>query len=49
MAHAMLGRMYQDIDESDLSAESTSRAWQLRDRASDQEKFLYQCLVRHAG
>src|SRR5207245_4950946 len=33
-------RMYADIDESDLSAESTTRAWQLRDRASDQEKFV---------
>src|SRR5207247_267367 len=40
MAHASLGRMYADIDESDLSAESTTRAWQLRDRASDREKFF---------
>jgi tetratricopeptide (TPR) repeat protein len=39
MAHAWLGRMYSDIDESDLSAESTGRAWQLRDRASDRERF----------
>jgi tetratricopeptide (TPR) repeat protein len=39
MAHAWVGRMYGDIDESDLSAESTGRAWQLRDRASDREKF----------
>ncbi len=49
MAHASLGRMYADIDESDLSAESTRRAWQLRDRASDRERFFitasYEMLV----
>ena len=49
MAHAALGRMYADLDESDLSAESTTRAWQLRDRTSDREKFFitagYQTLV----
>ena len=49
MAHAALGRMYADLDESDLSAESTTRAWQLRDHASDWEKFFitagYQTLV----
>jgi Tfp pilus assembly protein PilF len=39
-AHAALGRMYADLDESELSAESTRRAWQLRDRASDREKFF---------
>jgi DNA-binding winged helix-turn-helix (wHTH) protein/predicted Zn-dependent protease len=49
MAHAALGRMYADLDESDLSAEITTRAWQLRDHASDREKFFitagYQTLV----
>ena len=49
MAHASLGRIYADLDESDLSAESTGRAWQLRDHASDREKFFitagYQTLV----
>jgi len=40
MAHASLGRIYADLEESDLSAESTSRAWQLRDRASDPERFF---------
>ena len=49
MAHAALGRMYADLDESDRAAESTSRAWQLRDRASDPEKFFitanYETLV----
>jgi eukaryotic-like serine/threonine-protein kinase len=40
VAHAWLGRMYADLDESDLAAESTRRAWQLRDRVSDPERFL---------
>jgi eukaryotic-like serine/threonine-protein kinase len=39
-AYAALGRMYGDIGESILSAQNTSRAYQLRDRASDQEKFF---------
>jgi tetratricopeptide (TPR) repeat protein len=40
MAHAFLGRAYSDIGESVLSAESTGKAWQLRDRTSDPEKFF---------
>jgi len=39
VAHAWLGRIYADLDESDLAAESTTRAWQLRDRTSDRERF----------
>jgi DNA-binding winged helix-turn-helix (wHTH) protein/TolA-binding protein len=39
MAHVFLGRMYADLDASNLSAQSVSRAWQLRDRASDAERF----------
>jgi len=39
-AYATLGRMYGDIGESGLSAANTSKAYQLRDRASDQEKFF---------
>jgi eukaryotic-like serine/threonine-protein kinase len=39
-AYAALGRMYGDIGESALSEENTSRAYQLRDRASDQERFF---------
>src|SRR5208337_3563293 len=39
-AYAALGRMYGDIGESILSAKNTSKAYQLRDRASDQEKFF---------
>jgi eukaryotic-like serine/threonine-protein kinase len=40
LAQTTLGREYADLDESDLSAESATRAWQLRERASDREKFL---------
>ena len=40
MANAMLGRMYGDMGEDELSAESTSEAYRLRDRASDNEKFF---------
>src|SRR5579863_2992779 len=39
-AYAALGRMYGDIGESTLSAKNTSKAYQLRDRASDQERFF---------
>jgi DNA-binding winged helix-turn-helix (wHTH) protein/tetratricopeptide (TPR) repeat protein len=39
-AYAALGRMYGDIGESALSRKNTSRAYQLRDRASDQERFF---------
>ncbi len=40
MAHAMVGRMYGDMGESVLSADSTTKAYQLQDRASDREKFF---------
>jgi DNA-binding winged helix-turn-helix (wHTH) protein/tetratricopeptide (TPR) repeat protein len=40
LAHATLGRQYADLEESDLSAASTTRAWQLKDRTSDREKFF---------
>jgi eukaryotic-like serine/threonine-protein kinase len=40
MAYASLGRMYGDTGESELSSESTSRAYQLRNHASDQERFF---------
>ncbi len=39
-AYAALGRMYGDIGESVLSAQNTSKAYELRNRASDQEKFF---------
>ena len=40
LAHAFLGRLYGDMGESVLSAESTRRGYQLRNRASDREKFF---------
>lgn len=40
MAYALLGLVYSDIGSSVLSAESTTKAWQLRNRVSDQEKFF---------
>jgi eukaryotic-like serine/threonine-protein kinase len=40
MAHAWLGRIYADVDQVDLAAESMRRAWQLRDRITDPEKFF---------
>ncbi len=39
-AYAALGLMYGDGGESALAAENTSKAYALRDRASDQEKFF---------
>jgi DNA-binding winged helix-turn-helix (wHTH) protein len=39
-AQAFVGRMYGDLGETALSTESTNEAYQLRDRASDPEKFF---------
>ena len=39
MAHAMLGLAYSGKGESELSAESTTKAWKLRDRVSERERF----------
>ena len=39
MAHSYLGRIYANLDESDLAAQNMRRAWQLRDRVSDREKL----------
>ena len=40
LAHAHLGLKYSEVGESMLSAHSATRAWQLRDRVSDREKFF---------
>jgi eukaryotic-like serine/threonine-protein kinase len=49
MAQALLGRVYSNLDASDLAAQSLNRAWQLRDRLSERENFFitatYQSLV----
>ena len=40
LAHAWLGRVYADLDQSALSAANLTRAWQLQDRASGRESFF---------
>lgn len=40
MAHLRLGHVYGEMGESDLSAESMSTAYRLRDRVSDRERFF---------
>jgi serine/threonine protein kinase/tetratricopeptide (TPR) repeat protein len=40
MAHAQLGLRYSSLGESELSAESTRKAWLLRDRVSDRERYF---------
>jgi tetratricopeptide (TPR) repeat protein len=39
-AHAILGISYSNAGESVLAAEYAKRAWQLRDRVSDRERFF---------
>jgi serine/threonine protein kinase/tetratricopeptide (TPR) repeat protein len=39
MAYADLGHAYTDMGETVLSAESTTKAWRLRDRVGDRERF----------
>ena len=39
-AYAFLGRSYGEIGESVLSAENTAKAYELRERASDAERFF---------
>jgi len=40
MAYAFMGLMYSNLGESVLAVESTTRAYQLRARASDRERFF---------
>ena len=40
MAYANLGLSYSGVGESVLSAQNATRAWQLRDRVSDRERFF---------
>ena len=40
LAYAALGFMYGDIGESDLTAENTRKAYELRDRVSDRERYF---------
>jgi tetratricopeptide (TPR) repeat protein len=40
LAYGSLGLSQSSIGESELAAESTTRAWQLRDRCSERERFF---------
>ena len=40
VAYAWVGRMYGDLGESGLAADYTRRAYELRDRTSEQEKYF---------
>src|SRR5205823_760642 len=40
LPHAFLARAYSELDQSELAAESSRRAWQLRERATDQDRFF---------
>ena len=40
LAYAMLGRVYGDIGESGMAADYTRKAYELRDRASDSERYF---------
>ena len=40
MAQAQLGLSYSANGETERSAESTTKAWRLRDRVSEREKFF---------
>ena len=44
MAWANLGLEYSSMGESALATESTIKAWQLRDRVSDWERFFIEVL-----
>jgi serine/threonine protein kinase/Tfp pilus assembly protein PilF len=39
MAHAVLGMLYSNLDDSALGAEHTRKAYELRDRVTEREKF----------
>lgn len=40
LGYATLGRIYADLDESDLSADNLEKAWTLKEHASDHERFF---------
>ena len=49
MAYAVLGSTYGSIGESELAAQSMTKAYQLRNRASDHERFLHHAFLRFTG
>jgi eukaryotic-like serine/threonine-protein kinase len=40
VAHASRGRMYADLEQADRGAEAIRKAWDLRDRVSEEERFF---------
>jgi tetratricopeptide (TPR) repeat protein len=40
VAHASRGRMYADLEQADRGAEAIQKAWDLRDRVSEEERFF---------
>ena len=40
VAHASRGRMYADLEQADRGAEAIRKAWELRDRVSEDERFF---------
>ena len=49
LAHAHLALKYSEIGASVLSAESATKAWQLRDRVSDRERFFIDFIYDRDG
>ncbi len=47
MAHAMLGTVYHNLGEKSLAADSTSKAYDLRNRVSEWEKFYIESHYYH--
>jgi eukaryotic-like serine/threonine-protein kinase len=47
MAHASLGTVYSNNEKTDLSRESTKKAYELRDRVSDRERFYISSHYEH--
>src|SRR5215470_1276920 len=47
MAYASLGVTYADFGETSLAAENTQKAYELRDRTSDREKFYIESHYNH--
>jgi serine/threonine protein kinase/predicted Zn-dependent protease len=40
MAYGFLGHMYKNVGEAELAAENTGKAYELRDRTTDRERFF---------
>jgi tetratricopeptide (TPR) repeat protein/predicted Ser/Thr protein kinase len=40
VAHASRGRMYADLEQADRGAEAIRKAWELRNRVSEEERFF---------